>query len=197
LAATRCRPIIRLAAKAPRLHGPLSSNVRQRKASSRPIVSPHVHRFESAASAQTLAEGLAEYYAANPRLKRGTSLSPEAQQFFSCHDVAHVLYGCSTSIPDEAIVKLASIFGTTGGLSVLQGYRLHESLDIYRKLPLWNTALALLLSPYLIVRTVWRCKRQNEPWPWQQHEHLVKVPLRELRARFGIRVAHGHTVSAA
>lgn len=155
------------------------------------------HRFESCSSAQTLAEGLAEYYAANPGLKRGANLSPQAQAFFHCHDVVHVLYGCGTSMPAEAVVKIASIFGTTGGLSVLRGYRLHESLDIYRRLPLRSTLLALLAAPYLIARTVWRCARQPEAWPWQEHQQYMNVPLRELRARFGIHVAHAPSKSAA
>jgi hypothetical protein len=95
------------------------------------------HQFETAQSNQTLAEGLAEYFAANPTLKRESDLlSPEAKQFFLSHDIVHVLYGCGTSMPDEAIVKLSSLFGTTGGVAVLRGYTNHETLDIYTKLPL-------------------------------------------------------------
>lgn len=153
-------------------------------------MSTHIHRFESASSTQTLAEALAEYYAANPTLKRGSALSPEAQEFFRCHDTVHVLYGCGTTMPDEAVVKLASLFGTTGGLSVLRGYRLHESQDIYRKLPLGSTALALLLAPCLIARTVWKCSRQPRAWPWSRHDKYLDTPLCELRVRFGIKVAH-------
>jgi hypothetical protein len=147
-------------------------------------------KFESASSTQTLAEGLAEYYAANPGLKRGSALSPEAREFFRCHDAVHVLYGCGTSVSDEAIVKLASLFGTSGGFSVLRGYRLHESLDTYRELPLAGTLVALLISPYLVARTVWRCLRQPGAWPWTGHEPHMNTPLSELRARFGIKVAH-------
>jgi len=149
------------------------------------------HEFESPYSTQTLAEGLAEYFAANPGLKRDVDLlSPQARQFFHSHDVVHVVFGCGTSMPDEAIVKLASIFGTTAGVHVLRGYALHESLDIYRRLPLGSTALALLLAPALIVRTIWRCLRQSQRWPWEQHDHLLDVSLRDLRSQFGIQVAH-------
>jgi len=149
------------------------------------------HLFESPASAQTLAEGLAEYFACNPTLKRDASLvSAEARQFFRSHDVVHVVYGCSTTMPDEAIVKLASLFGTTGGLRVLRGYVHHETLDIYRSLPLASTALALLLAPFLIARTIWRCSRQLRRWPWEHFDHLLNVPLCDIRAHFGITVAH-------
>jgi hypothetical protein len=146
---------------------------------------------------QTLAEALAEYYAANPELKRGDVLSPDARAFFRSHDVVHVVYGCGTSMPDEAVVKLASLFGTSGGFSILRGYRLHESVDIYRRLPLGSTIIALLTSPYIIVRMLWRCARQRAKWPWSNHEQYMQTPLRELRAQFGIEVVHGSSTSAA
>jgi len=133
-------------------------------------VPAHRHQFELPDSTQTLAEGLAEYFAANPMLKRDADLlSAQARQFFRSHDTVHVVYGCGTSMPDEAVVKLASLCGTTGGL---------------------GTLLALLAAPYLIARTLWRCLRQRRRWPWEGHDELMHVPLREIRARFGIKVAH-------
>lgn len=114
-----------------------------------------MQRFQSAASEQSLAEGLAEYHAAHPGLKRGPALSPEAQAFFRAHDAVHVLYGCGTTLPDEAIVKLSSIFGTTGGFGILRGDRLHESIDICRQLPFRCMLLTMLISPWIIFRTLW------------------------------------------
>ena len=149
------------------------------------------HRFESAQSTQTLAQGLAEYFEANPSLKRESDLlSPEAKRFFRAHDTVHVLYGCGTTMPDEAVVKLASLFGTTGGLAVLRGYTNYETLDIYTKLPVGSTLVALLISPYLIVRTLWRCAGQSQRWPWVDHQQYMNTPLQELRSMFRIKVAH-------
>jgi hypothetical protein len=149
------------------------------------------HQFESPDTTQTLAEGLAEYFEFNPMLKRDSDLlSPEARQFFRSHDAVHVVYGCGTTMPDEAIVKLVSICGTTGGLRVLRGYLHHETLDIYRKLPISGTLIALVASPLLIVRTVWRCMCQSERWPWVQFEKYLDVSLREVRAQYRIKVAH-------
>ncbi len=160
------------------------------------IVSTVRHQFESALSTQTLAQGLAEYFALNPSLKRQDSLlSPEARQFFRSHDTVHVLYGCGTTMPDEAVVKLSSLFGTTGGMQVLRGYMYYETLDIYAKLPLGSTLLALAIAPYLIVRTLWRCARQSQPWPWTDIEQYMDTPLVALRSRFGIRVAHARSAA--
>jgi hypothetical protein len=144
--------------------------------------------YQAQTSQQSLAQGLEEYYATNPHLKRGTQLSDEARDFFRSHDVAHVLYGCGVSLPHEAVVKLSSLFGTTGGMSVVRGYLLHESLDIYRKLPVGDTLLALAVAPYLVIRTIWRCARQQARWPWTGHESFMDMPLCEIRSRFGIKV---------
>lgn len=154
------------------------------------------HRFESIDSQQTLAEGIAEYLAMNPGLKRGDGLAAAAAEFFRCHDIVHVLYGCGTSMSDEAIVKLASLFGTTGGRSILRGYVHHDVVGIYRRLPWGSTLLAFLQAPYLIVRTVWRCRRQRRAWPWSDNAHHLDTPLSELRATFGIEVAHRGTRAA-
>jgi len=153
--------------------------------------------FQSPVSTQTLAQGLDEYYSTNPQLKRGDDLSPDARDFFRSHDVVHVLYGCGTSMPDEAVVKLSSMFGTTGGFSILRGYRLYDSLEIYLKLPLGSSIVAFLSAPYLIVRTLWRCSRQPAKWPWSCHEQYMHTALHELRTQFGIRVAHASHTSAA
>ncbi len=151
------------------------------------------HRFEHPKSTQSLSEGLAEYWSANSRLKRDEHLcTAEARQFFRSHDVVHVVFGCGTSMPDEAVVKLASLFGTTAGAQVLRGYTRVETLDIYRRLPLGSTLIALLVAPYLVVRTVWRCARQNRRWPWTGYEAFMDTPLREIRDQFGIRVAREH-----
>lgn len=139
----------------------------------------------------SLADGLAEYYREHPFLTRGNHLRAEAQDFFRCHDAVHVLYGCDTSLPDEAVVKLSSIFGTSAGFGVLKGYSLYESIDIYRKLK-FDEVLGTMLGAIVIVpRTIWRCLRQRKRWPWSDFNAHLQTPLCDLRAAFGIRVAHG------
>ncbi len=96
-------------------------------------------------------------------------------------------------MPDEAIVKLASLFGSNGGLTILRGYTHFETLDIYRKLPLGSTLLALVLAPYLIIRTLFRCSRQSRRWPWLGFERYMAVPLSEIRSEYNIKVAHARS----
>jgi len=148
-----------------------------------------MHSFEGQDTTQTLAEGLDEYYRLNPQLASARAMSPEAREFLRCHDTAHVVFGCNTSLPHEAVVKLSSIFGTTGGFAVLRGYSLHESMNIYRGLAITDIVWTLLTSVIIVPRTVARCLRQHKRWPWQEFAQYRDVPLGRLRDEFGIRVA--------
>lgn len=138
-------------------------------------------------AAISLREGLNEYHAAQPALKRGSDLSPDARHFFVCHDTVHVLYGCGISLEEEAVVKLASIFGTDAGWGVLRGYALYEARDIYRALKPDEIARTILKAPKLAARTWWNCRKQPRLWPWSNHAQLLDKPLYQLRLDFGIR----------
>jgi hypothetical protein len=120
-----------------------------------------------------------------------SAMTPEAQQFFRCHDVAHVVYGCGIGLDDEAVVKLSSIFGTTAGFGVLRGYTLHESRQIYEQLAPQSMVATIVHSFVIVPRTVLRCLRQRSRWPWEDFESFLTTPLRELRRQFGITVARG------
>jgi hypothetical protein len=149
-----------------------------------------MHAFEQQDCRQTLAQGLVEYHLANPLLAKGRSLSPAAQEFFRCHDAAHVVFGCGTALDDEAAVKIASLFGTTGGLGVLAGYRLHELIDIYRSLRLREVLRSIAHAAVVVPRTLRACARQRRRWPWDEFDTYLSMPLCEIRAAFGITVAH-------
>ena len=148
-----------------------------------------MHAYQHQNAPLTLREGVAEYYRENPGLKRDDELSNATKEFFRCHDAIHVLYGCDTSLQHEAVVKLSSIFGTTGGLSVMEGYRLHDSVDIYRKLRPTDILSTMLASFVIVPRTIWRCSRQAKKWPWSDFEAHLDTPLAALREEFGIKVA--------
>lgn len=148
-----------------------------------------MHAFERQHSLQTLAEGLAEYHDSNPGLAKDRSPSPQAQEFFRCHDAVHVVFGCGNSLNDEAVVKIASMLGTTAGLGVLSGYTLRESLEIYRALRVGDVAISVLQSVVVVPRTIVRCLRQGRRWPWDTFDMYMQVPLHDIREEFGIRVA--------
>jgi len=136
----------------------------------------------------TLSEGLAEYYASRAGLVQGRGISSAASEFFRCHDAAHVVFGCDTSLVNELVVKIWSLFGTSAGLGLLRAYRLPESQEIYEELT-WPDILSVALrSVVLVPRVLWRCARLHKRWPWSAFDAYLSVPLRELRHEFGIEI---------
>jgi hypothetical protein len=136
----------------------------------------------------TLGDGLREYYASREGLVGGRGISEAARTFFRCHDAAHVVFGCTTSLPDEGVVKLWSFFGTTAGLRLLRDYRLPESQEIYEQLG-WREMLAAARTAIpAIPRVLWRARQMRKRWPWSGFEGYLGVPLGELRREFGIRL---------
>ena len=149
-----------------------------------------MHQFMQQASSQTLAQGMAEYGAAYPPATGSHAMSAEAREFFRCHDVVHVVYGCGHPLNDETVVKIASMLGTTAGLGVLRGYRLHESIAIYRQLKVVDVIRAFVQAVVTVPRTALRCLQQHKRWPWDRFDAYRETPLCALRLEFGIRVAH-------
>ncbi len=136
----------------------------------------------------TLEEGLSEYYASRTGLVGGRGISADAREFFRCHDAAHVVFGCSTTLVNEAMVKIWSFFGTTAGLSLLRDYRSPESKEIYEQLewgPIVGTALR---SVSLVPRVLARCLRMHKRWPWSEFDSYLRAELSEIRQEHGIRV---------
>ena len=144
--------------------------------------------FQKATSEMTLKEGLSEYYGTQSGLISGRGISETAREFFRCHDTAHVVFGCSTTLTNEAVVKMWSFFGTTSGLRLLQDYRSPESKEIYqtiswREIPrtVWRSARSI---PLVIIR----CGRMKKRWPWHDFDDYLNTGLVDIRREFGIKI---------
>lgn len=146
--------------------------------------------YQKQDSSQTLSAGIAEYFAANMEHLETRVLTPEANEFFRCHDASHVVFGCDISLSDELVVKISSVFGTTVGWKVLKGYRLAESKEVYEALQFVDVARTVVSSLYLVPITIWRCFRMQGRWHWDNFDEFLDVPLVQVRERFGIQVAH-------
>jgi hypothetical protein len=149
-----------------------------------------MHKYQHQYSQQTLAEGLAEYHAVSESLEKCRDSSSDAIEFFRCHDTAHVVFGCGTNLNDEVVLKISSIFGTTGGAGILRGYRLHESRRIYSSIRASEIIYTALASFVLVPRTIIRCWLMTKRWHWTDYEMYMEAPLQDVRKEFGIRVAH-------
>ena len=144
--------------------------------------------YKDPESALTLAEGLREYYASRDDLSGGRGASAAAQEFFRCHDAAHVVFACDTTLPQEGVVKLWSFFATDAGFGLLGDYNLPESREIYQTLTLREELHAARVSLAALPRILWRARQMRRRWPWREFDAYLPVTLREIRREFGIRV---------
>jgi len=70
-------------------------------------------RYQDPDCSLTLAEALAECREVYAESRYTREMSDDAREFFRRHDIAHVVFGCDTSLLNEAMVKLWTAFGTT------------------------------------------------------------------------------------
>jgi hypothetical protein len=119
----------------------------------------------------------------------GSTLSAsESAEFFRCHDVAHVVFGCGTTLTNEARVKIWSFFGTTAGLSLTRDYRSPDSQEIYEQINWRDIPRTVIRSIVSVPRVLFRCLQMRKRWPWSEFEGYMDVRLDEIRREFGIRV---------
>lgn len=144
--------------------------------------------FQSPDCELTLEEGLRELYSSRDDLVTGRGVSDSARKFFRCHDVAHVVFGCSTSLTNEVMVKIWSFFGTTAGLALVRDYRSPESKAVYEKIEWSAIPGTALRSVVNVPRVLFRCLRMRKRWPWSDFDRYENMRLGEIRREFGIRV---------
>ncbi len=139
----------------------------------------------------TLRQGLEQFYKDNEGYfsHNDEGISNEAKIFFKSHDIAHVLFGCDTSLFGEGSVKIWTIFGTTLGFwKHLRGYKEANAFELSKNfsfIHVVNNIFKFLLSiPVLIIRA----KRMYKPWPWLEFESYLDKPISEIRKEFNIQV---------
>lgn len=146
-------------------------------------------QYQRQDSAQTLRDGIAEYYAGNPDLLELSGMPADVERLFRQHDAAHVVFGCDTTIRGETLVDTWTIFGSSIGLRGYLTYlRLPQVNQIFSKVGRGRIAFELLRCLPDVLRVVWRSLRLAQKWPWQDFESHLEEPLGRVRERWGIRV---------
>lgn len=147
---------------------------------------PHPHYLEPDCRL-TLAEGLAEFAAANPGLIPPTD--PELRELVLAHDSCHVLFGLTTSVEDEALADTWTLVGSTVTLKQYAQYlKRPEFTGIVKQIGLWNIIFGSLRALPRIFRAIRRARRMTARWPFFDYARFLDVPVVELRRRFGVQL---------
>ena len=135
----------------------------------------------------TLREAFGKFHRKNSRIVSDTEISDDSEMFFNCHDVAHVIFGCDTSLRGEGIVKLWTIFGTTLRFANhVKEYADANAFELFRKYNLKhilaNVPKVIVVAPIVITRA----HKMKKKWPWASYDKYLDTPINEIRKEFNI-----------
>ena len=137
----------------------------------------------------TLQEGLDEFNKKNSKYFSGGHHSSAGEEFLKHHDIAHIVFGCDTSIYGEGVVKIWTTFGTTLSFwKVVNGYKDASAFELARKYSFSHVVKNIFKFLLTIPKTIIRAKQMNKPWPFYDFDSYLNVPLSEIRKEFNIRV---------
>ncbi|MEM7281094.1 MAG: hypothetical protein AAF438_05660 [Pseudomonadota bacterium] len=135
----------------------------------------------------TLREAFERFHHRRNQIVTANENEPDSERFFNSHDVAHVVFGCDSSLRGEGIVKLWTIFGTTLGFAKhIEGYKEANAFALFREYRLrhvlMNVPKVLAAAPLVIARA----RKMSKKWPWKSYDQYLDTPIREIRREFNI-----------
>ena len=142
-------------------------------------------------SALTLAEGLKEYYAANAgRVVCPQDLPPESFALFRCHDMCHVIFGLDTTLDDEALADIRTMFSCEVGVWRYAQYLMHDrqAKILFKEIGIPRSIWVTVLAVPRIFRSAKQAWQMKKRWPWVPPDSYQNRSLADLRREFGIRV---------
>jgi len=148
-------------------------------------------RYQAQNSSQTLAEGLAEYYARNRgRVMPPSSLPPESAALFRSHDICHVIFGLDTTLSDEAMADTRTLLSCDVGWSRYAAYLASdpEAKAVFKATGYLTVLWGTIKTIPRLSRAVVEQLRMPKRWPWLPPENYQNRTLADLRREYGIRV---------
>ena len=148
-------------------------------------------RYQAQDSQQTLAEGLAEYYAVNgSRVAPPASLPPESQALFRNHDACHVIFGLDTTLADEGMADVRTLLSCDVGWRRYARYMTSDpqAKAIFKELGYARAAWTTIAIAPRLVRAIGEAWRMKKRWPWEAPVAYFDRTLSDLRREYGIRL---------
>ena len=149
-------------------------------------------------SEQTLAQGLDEFYLANPHFNQRADAS-EIATFMKNHDTIHVVFGLTTAINDEMLADFSAMFcSDIGAMKYMSNFKLlindNDLLEGIKNDPEIKR-LGWLKTGWSLARTLpkvaalfFKGRRMKIKWQWSDHQDWQNKSLKEIRNRFDILV---------
>jgi len=137
----------------------------------------------------TLQEGLEKFYKKNSRYFSDRTYSPGGEVFMTSHDIAHVVFGCDTTLYGEGVVKVWTTFGTTLSFwQVITGYNEANAFELFRMYSFKHVAKHIFRFLKSIPFVITRARKMSKPWPFLEYQSYLDVPICEIRKEYNIQV---------
>lgn len=114
-------------------------------------------------------------------------VGPDMETVLKAHDAVHVVFGCDTSMSDEALAHFVMIFATDVKLNDMR--EVAKNKDHRRIVRSHNKKqiLKVLLGVGGDLYRVLKLKRKmDRKWSWFGFEYHLDKPISEIRREFGI-----------
>jgi ubiquinone biosynthesis protein Coq4 len=137
----------------------------------------------------TLKQGLEKFHKKNLKYFSDRPKSQKAEDFLLHHDIAHVIFGCETSIYGEGVVKIWTTFGTTLRFwKMITAYNEANAFELFRMYSFRHVANNILRFLKIIPLTIARSRQLSKPWPWSNYKPYLNKPISKIRKEFNIDV---------
>ncbi len=146
------------------------------------------YKYQQQDSAQTLQQGLDEYYASIPGLIiPEDTKDEETAKMLTLHDVTHVIFGCSTAIEDEFLCDTWTLFGSTVSFSkYLEYMKYPETQQIFKEVGYLKVIWIGIKTLPEILKVIWHTRKMQKKWWWEDYKQYLDRPLKDIRNEFNI-----------
>ena len=139
----------------------------------------------------TLQQGLDQFREKNAKYFSDKPKSETAEPFMQSHDIAHVVFGCNTTIYGEGVVKVWTTFGTDQTFwKVTKGYNDASAFSLASEFSFMHVVKNIGRFLLAIPKTIIRAKQMKKPWAWAGYVPYLNKPIAEIRREFNILVVN-------
>lgn len=152
-----------------------------------------MYEFQKQNSAQTLKEGLEEFYSINPAFKEILNIDSPNTRIFKEHDYTHVLFGLGTSIEEESLLDTYVIWGMKfNWCSIIDFYRDPDYSEFIKTITtkhggywgIFKIYMSLMPLKFKIFKL---CMKMNKRWNYHHiSDEYLNKSLKEIREEYNI-----------
>lgn len=145
-------------------------------------------KYQTLNTNQTLKEGIAELRAfVGPDHDSAIKMGLDMENTMKAHDAVHVVFGCDTSMEDEALSHFVMFLATDVKISdVKKVAKSTEHKAVVGEHSKSQIFTVLLGAPVDLINVLRLVRKMHKKWSWFGYEKYLDLQIKEIRNEFGI-----------